>query len=44
MLAQQENIDLERELHNVYKMFCENQTKLIAMKGTVYLYYTQLIP
>lgn len=35
MLAQRESIDLERELHKVYKMFCVNQTKLIAMKGAL---------
>lgn len=50
MLAQRESIDLERELHKVYKMFCVNQTKLIAMKGALivwsmhqayqYYYYT----
>ena len=33
MLSQREDIDLERELHKVYKMFCANQTKLIKMKG-----------
>lgn len=33
MLAEREDIDLERELHKVYKMFCVNQTKLVAMKG-----------
>lgn len=32
MLAKREYIDLERELHMVYKMFCDNQAKLIAMK------------
>lgn len=36
MLAEREDIDLERELHKVYKMFCVNQTKLVAMKGSVY--------
>ncbi len=35
MLAKREDIDLERELHKVYKMFCNNQIKLIEMKGTV---------
>lgn len=33
MLAQREDIDLERELHKVYKMLYINQAKLIAMKG-----------
>ena len=33
MLAEREDIDLERELHRVYKMFCTNQAKLVAMKG-----------
>lgn len=33
MLAEREDIDLERELHKVFKMFCNNQAKLIAMKG-----------
>lgn len=35
MLAQEEDIDLERELHKVYKMFCVNQAKLISMKGII---------
>ena len=35
MLSQREDIDLERELHMVYKMFCANQAKLIRMKGLV---------
>lgn len=35
MLAKREDIDLERELHMVYKMFCTNQAKLIAMKGVL---------
>ena len=33
MLSEREDIDLERELHKVYKMFCANQAKLIKMKG-----------
>ncbi len=33
MLSQREDIDLEKELHKVYKMFEENQAKLISMKG-----------
>ena len=33
MLAEREDIDLERALHTVYKMFCNNQAKLIALKG-----------
>lgn len=32
MLSQREDIDLARELHKIYKMFYENQTKLIALK------------
>lgn len=33
MLAERGDIDLERELHMVYKMFCTSQAKLVAMKG-----------
>lgn len=33
MLGYREDIDLERELHNVYKMYLAGQTTLVKMKG-----------
>lgn len=33
MLGSREDIDLERELHCVYRMFLEGQAKLLSLKG-----------
>ena len=36
MLAHREDIDLERELHKVYKMFLHSQTSIIKLKGSCF--------
>jgi len=37
MLGRQEDIDLERELHVIYRMFLEGLACLIKLKGSKYL-------
>ena len=33
MLTQRDAVELEGDLHRVFKMFCENQSKLMTLKG-----------
>ena len=33
VLSGRGEIDLERELHNVYRMFLEGQARLVTLKG-----------
>lgn len=35
MLTQHDGTELEGELNQVFKMFCDNQTKLLALKGDI---------
>lgn len=36
MLSHAEGIDLERELHRIFKMFLSSQTTLMKLKGMLY--------
>jgi len=38
MLTQHDSTDLERELHQVFKMFCDNQSKLLLLKGGQFMW------
>ena len=39
MLTQRDAVELEGDLHRVFKMFCENQSKLMTLKGKEWQVY-----